>query len=371
MGFVSAEACDDRDRLAYDLRERDRLICYSVLVVFILQEVTELGIPTPENVVEYLSSGPWNFLQGMTIFMTLYTLAHEYEGEQIAPARWYESIAGLFMWINLLYYLRGFERPGPYVRMLIEIMRDVGWFVLVQLPIIFGFGHAMHIAESIYLQTDPYPYGFVKALQRMYRLGLLADPAIYADTFFDPGWADSSVFKLFGAPIRPERDFDTSYTTAAQADAGFEAHQMMLEVPEVGSTRDPAGAKIPWMFTPWSTIGDPEFYEPEMLPATQSTSGEWVPPMYLNYILFLGSTFLTMVLSLNVLIAVISETFTRVKEQEMSRGVKERANLFYEIDFRRKFKNLQRLWSRYRGVECDETDIGIGHKSFLFVATPG
>jgi hypothetical protein len=55
------------------------------------------------------------------------------------------SIAMLFMWFKLLYFLRLFAPTAALIRMVVEIIKDIGVFLIIYFIAIIGFANAFYI----------------------------------------------------------------------------------------------------------------------------------------------------------------------------------------------------------------------------------
>lgn len=58
------------------------------------------------------------------------------------------SITSIFMWTNVLYYLRAFEATGPLVSMIIRISKDMQPFLIVLMLSIIGFSQAFWLVSN-------------------------------------------------------------------------------------------------------------------------------------------------------------------------------------------------------------------------------
>ena len=83
------------------------------------------------------------------------------------------------MWVNIIYYLRGFIVTGHYVRMLSEILVDMAGFTVLVLLILTGFSHALVLVVGKGGTIDRF-----FAWKIAYGLGIMGDidGAFYDDT---------------------------------------------------------------------------------------------------------------------------------------------------------------------------------------------
>lgn len=78
------------------------------------------------------------------VFTTVITLI-DFSGRDINETmlRCVYSVTTLFMWIKLLYFLRIFKKTGYLIRLIVEVLADMGIFLLVLLITVTAFGDAM------------------------------------------------------------------------------------------------------------------------------------------------------------------------------------------------------------------------------------
>ena len=62
--------------------------------------------------------------------------------------RYLTSIASLVMWIKLLFYLRLFAPFAALIRMIVEIIQDIGVFLVLFFIAVIGFGNAFYILSK-------------------------------------------------------------------------------------------------------------------------------------------------------------------------------------------------------------------------------
>jgi len=147
------------------------------------------------------------------------------------------SVAVFFMWLKLLYFLRIFEDTGYLIRMIIEVVADMRFFLLILFVAQIAFGNAMLMIAL----TNP-----------------------DGEKQFVTSWTDSWIFSyLIGLGDWDTGNFDGNASTAV------------------------------WIF-------------------------------------FLLNTVFSTVVMLNLLIAIISDTYARVKENAESAAYQEKARMISE-----------------------------------------
>ena len=70
------------------------------------------------------------------------------EADYIAKAkavRTVYSFAAVIMWIRFLYFFRIFRNTGYYIKMLVQVMFDIRYFIFIFVLTIFSFAHAWFI----------------------------------------------------------------------------------------------------------------------------------------------------------------------------------------------------------------------------------
>ena len=106
------------------------------------------------------------------------------------------SIAVLFMWLKLLYFLRLFAPTAALIRMIVEIIKDISIFLIVFLIGVVGFANALFIL-SYNLSADNFDYfahgNFILAVIYSYRQGL----ADFDTSFFQSSPEISYWYLLF------------------------------------------------------------------------------------------------------------------------------------------------------------------------------
>ncbi|CAD7700864.1 unnamed protein product [Ostreobium quekettii] len=154
------------------------------------------------------------------------------------------GMATILVWWKVLYYFLAFRPTGPLVIMIFEIVRDIVFFLIVSLGLLFGFGMAFFVLfRHDVLDAEE------KRMNSMDSMGGGEDDNFYLTHFRT---VDRSMFAVFGMMLG---DFDL-----------------------------------------------PAFYEAELAP--------WALTLFVLYMVSM------MIILLNLLIAIMSDTFDRVKDVE-------------------------------------------------------
>jgi WD40 repeat protein len=106
-------------------------------------------------------TGIWNVIIGVVIISGLVgNVLRLALVQDTLVSRTALSITAIFMWSNVLYYLRAFEATGPLVSMVLRISRDMQPFLLILMLCIVGFSQAFWLISNEQpneLDDDP-PY---------------------------------------------------------------------------------------------------------------------------------------------------------------------------------------------------------------------
>lgn len=54
-----------------------------------------------------------------------------------------QSIISLIVWLKLLYFLRIFKATGYYIRTIVEVIKDMRYFLMMLLLTFIAFGDSM------------------------------------------------------------------------------------------------------------------------------------------------------------------------------------------------------------------------------------
>ncbi|CDW88905.1 wd-40 repeat protein [Stylonychia lemnae] len=160
---------------------------------FMLNEVRQMR----NDGLEYFKS-VWNYIDTLPVFgiyvMLAFALIEEFgfsEGEFNRPVqRGFISIVTLLMWMKFLYFFRLFDSTSYLIRIIVEVVISMRYFLLVLLMTIIGFGNAFYVISN----------------------GNVEDPLV--DNFFITSYLDSIVFSYrmilgdfntteFGALVTP------------------------------------------------------------------------------------------------------------------------------------------------------------------------
>ena len=100
----------------------------------------------------YFTDDLWNVLDGMTLsgIFTTYALR---VGDLCFPSSrvlhdWSTIIHGLVLplvYLNTLFYIQGFEQSGELVRMIVGIIKGIGYFMLILVDVVVGFALSFYV----------------------------------------------------------------------------------------------------------------------------------------------------------------------------------------------------------------------------------
>lgn len=125
---------------------------------FIYREYLQFIQQGEGNIIEHLSDF-WNcndiLLYVTVIVGVVFRIIH---GED-HYSRAFLSLAGVSMYMKILYYLRAFESTGPLVSMIFTIAYDIRYVMLVLMIVIIGFAQSFWILS---MQDGTLPFGIFK-----------------------------------------------------------------------------------------------------------------------------------------------------------------------------------------------------------------
>ena len=91
-----------------------------------------------------VGEGTWDRLQRASLFAVAATTAFDLDGD-FPHAALAASFALPLIYMNLLYFMQGFEETGTLVRMVVQITLAVRWFVVVLLVVLAGFSLSFYV----------------------------------------------------------------------------------------------------------------------------------------------------------------------------------------------------------------------------------
>mmetsp|Transcript_33876 Transcript_33876/g.24919 ORF Transcript_33876/g.24919 Transcript_33876/m.24919 type:complete len:250 (+) Transcript_33876:3741-4490(+) len=118
------------------------LILYSLYFCFI--EISQIREEGPK----YLTS-VWNYLDMVPPFFLLVFIPLAYEGYFEDPAHKsleasMQGIMSLFIWLKMLYFLRIFDQTGYLVRIIIEVIYDMRYFLMILILTFVAFADSYY-----------------------------------------------------------------------------------------------------------------------------------------------------------------------------------------------------------------------------------
>jgi hypothetical protein len=117
----------------------------------------------------------WNWFDMGSLLINLAYLISDLVDANPSRNRTLSSVAALFMWMKLLYFLRLFTPTAALIRMIVEILKDMFVFTIIYFIAIIGFANAFYIL-AFNLTDDHtnsmFEQNFFKAILYSYRTGL-------------------------------------------------------------------------------------------------------------------------------------------------------------------------------------------------------
>lgn len=97
--------------------------------------------------IDYIIS-VWNYIDLIAPIGVIFTIILQlldFSGKNIDEnmLRCVFAVTTLFMWMKLLYFLRIFKRTGYLIRLVVEVVGDMGIFLLVLLITVTAFGDCL------------------------------------------------------------------------------------------------------------------------------------------------------------------------------------------------------------------------------------
>ena len=97
-----------------------------------------------QNTLEYIT----NFLSNISLIINLLCIlvyVLDWMGDMQDYLRPAASSTLIIVWMKLFYYLRAYDSTSQLIRMIIEIVKDIRYFLLVLFIGIFGFAGGFYI----------------------------------------------------------------------------------------------------------------------------------------------------------------------------------------------------------------------------------
>ncbi|CDW71088.1 wd-40 repeat protein [Stylonychia lemnae] len=147
-----------------DFKRANLAICIVLLVFssyFLMNEIRQLF----REGIEYIIS-VWNYIDFIApagVIFTVILQLLDFSGKDVDETllRCVFAITTLFMWIKLLYFLRIFKSTGYLIRLIVEVVTDMGIFLLVLLITLTAFGDCLlrlslsNNPENQFIQHSP------------------------------------------------------------------------------------------------------------------------------------------------------------------------------------------------------------------------
>lgn len=96
--------------------------------------------------IEYITNF-LNYIDLIIDFLCLSVYMFDWMGDMQNYLRPAASTSLILVWVKLFYYLRAYKSTSQLIRMIIEIVKDIRYFLLVLLIGIFGFAGGFYILQ--------------------------------------------------------------------------------------------------------------------------------------------------------------------------------------------------------------------------------
>eukprot|EP00392_Amoebophrya_sp_AT5.2_P005619 g5628.t1 len=220
----------------------------------------------------------------------------------------------LMAWLKIFYFCQPFRNLGSFIRMLIEIFYDIRYFLIVVLISLFGFGTAFFVL---------YKDDWVRQIQ------LLEGSNISGNLM------KGTVLPANERKLLLERDWPQDLPTAIPAIPGGAAQGQAAAAPQQ-APRDVVLATQHEVerltSTPypnlWLSVLNMYVV---MLGTFETDNFTMTEHPFFATLLFVLFTFEVMIILLNLLIAIMSDTFERVRENEQNTFLRTRADMICDL----------------------------------------
>lgn len=78
------------------------------------------------------------------------------------------SIASIFVWFKLLYYMRAYHSSGPLIAMVISIAYDIRYYILILFIVLCGFSQAFFLLSYLPITDNTAPPMFFSTVQQSF-----------------------------------------------------------------------------------------------------------------------------------------------------------------------------------------------------------
>jgi len=87
----------------------------------------------------------WNLIDLISLLLNLSVIILDLVNNNTMDSNSVASVAILLMWVKLFYFLRIFNSTAHLIRMIIEIISDMRYFVIVLMLAVLAFGNSFYI----------------------------------------------------------------------------------------------------------------------------------------------------------------------------------------------------------------------------------
>ena len=98
----------------------------------------------------------WNFLDLISIILNTILLFDLFNTQKIDidNTRVITFVAVFILWGKLIYWFRLFTPTAFYIKLIIETLKNVGWFLLIYVAVLLAFANAIYILNKNRTQPD-------------------------------------------------------------------------------------------------------------------------------------------------------------------------------------------------------------------------
>ena len=97
----------------------------------------------------------WNWIDVFSLLLNLIYLACDLKSYNVGPTRDVSAVAVFLMWIKLLYFLRLFAPTAAFIRLVIQVFKDMFVFLFIYFIVLLSYSFTFFILSYDLYQSDP------------------------------------------------------------------------------------------------------------------------------------------------------------------------------------------------------------------------
>ncbi len=112
----------------------------------------------------------WNYLDTLPPLLIYLLILDNFIGMNTAYTATIMALATVMMWLKLLYFMRIFKNTGYLIRMIIEVISDMKYFLFILMVTVTAIGDAMLKIANQNKGEERFVKGFFEAVMFTYRM---------------------------------------------------------------------------------------------------------------------------------------------------------------------------------------------------------